>query len=117
MNNQQLKNRIMRRVYTTWIWNRSKPILFLQLPLMAIFLLMEHQYVAFKAVANNALTSLNSPSSVVDYVVTAFQNAEPLVAFLGVAIALFTILALNSIARNILALSSVEQRSAVRLDK
>ncbi|MEK7565143.1 MAG: hypothetical protein AAB501_02805 [Patescibacteria group bacterium] len=107
----------MRRVYATWIWNRSKPILFLQLPLAAIFLAIQHEYVAFRAVASNALTSLNSPSSTVDYIVTAFQNAEPLVAFLGVAIALFTVLALNSITRNLIALSSSGQRSAIRLDK
>ncbi len=101
MNNQQLKNKIMRRVYTTWFWNKSKPVLFLQLPLAAIFLAIQHEYVAFRAVASNALTSLESPSSAVNYVVTAFQNAEPLVVFLGVSIMLFTVLALNSIARNV----------------
>ena len=117
MNNQQLKNKIMRRVYATWFWNKSKPVLFLQLPLAAIFLAIQHEYVAFRAVASNALTSLESPTSAVNYVVTAFQNAEPLVVFLGVSIMLFTVLALNSIARNVLALYGMNAKSAIRTDK
>lgn len=117
MNNQQLKSKIMRRVYTTWFWNRSKPVLFLQLPLTIVFLAIQHEYVAFRAVANNALTSLNSPTSTFNYVVSAFQNTQPLVAFLGVAIALFTVLALNSVARNLIALTGLREKSVVRLDK
>ena len=29
----------MRRVYLTWFWNRSKPVMFLQLPLVFVFLI------------------------------------------------------------------------------
>ena len=64
MTNQQLKNKIMRRVYAAWFWNKSKPVLFLQLPLMIVFLAIQHEYVAFKAVAANTFDSLSSPSSV-----------------------------------------------------
>ena len=69
---------------------------------MAVFLYIQHEYVAFKAVASNSVNSLNSFSSVVDYTVSAFRSAEPLVAFLAVAIGLFVVLALNSIARNVM---------------
>jgi len=55
MTNSELKNKIMRRVYATWFFNRSKPVLFFQAPLVVLFLIVEHEYVAFKAVANNAL--------------------------------------------------------------
>ncbi len=104
MTNQELKNGIMRRVYLTWFWNKSKPIVFLQLPLVVLFLVIEHKYVAFRAVASNGVNSLNSFTSVADYAVSAFRNAEPLVAFLAVAIGLFIVLTLNSIARNVVAM-------------
>ncbi|MBI2052558.1 MAG: hypothetical protein HYT38_02710 [Candidatus Sungbacteria bacterium] len=117
MTNAQLKNKIMRQVYATWLWNRSKPVLFLQLPLLIVFLAIQHEYVAFKAVAANTLNSLNSPSSVFNYAVSAFQTAEPLVIFLAAAIGLFAVLALNSIARNIIALSRKEIRLPARIDK
>lgn len=104
MTNSELKKRIMRRVYTTWFWNRSKPVLFLQLPLILIFLAIQHEYVAFKAVASNTVSSLNNPVSAFEYFVSAFQNAEPLVIYLAAAIGLFMILTLNSIARNIVAM-------------
>lgn len=100
-----------------WFFNRAKPIVFLQLPLIVLFLTIGHKYVAFKAVASNTLGSLNSPGSVAIYAVKAFQNTEPLVAFLAVAIGLFTILALNSIARNVIALSKKPARLPIRLDK
>lgn len=103
MENQALKKRIMRRVYRTWFVNRAKPIIFWQLPLMFVFLAIEHEYVAFKAVASNAVGSLNSPTSVYYYVVSAFASAEPLVAFLAAAIGLFSILAITSVIRNITA--------------
>ena len=107
----------MRRVYTTWFWNKSKPVLFLQLPLMIVFLAIQHEYVAFRAVASNTLNSFNSPSSVFNYTVSAFQSAEPLVVFLAAAIGLFAILALNSIARNVIALSKKEVQLPVRIDE
>ncbi|MBI4119164.1 MAG: hypothetical protein HY452_02790 [Parcubacteria group bacterium] len=117
MTNAQLKSKIMRRVYATWLWNRSKPVLFLQLPLMIVFLAIQHEYVAFRAVASNTLNSLNSPSSVFNYAVSAFQTAEPLVVFLAAAIGLFAVLALNSMARNVIALSKKEISLPVRIDK
>ena len=117
MTNQQLKNKIMRRVYVTWFWNKSKPVLFLQLPLMIVFLAIQHEYVAFRAVASNTLNSFNSPSSVFHYAISAFQSAEPLVIFLAAAIGLFAVLALNSIARNVIALSKREVRLPARIDK
>ena len=117
MTNTQLKNKIMRRVYTTWLWNKSKPVIFLQLPLMIVFLVIQHEYVAFKAVAANTFGSLSSPSSVFHYTVSAFQSAEPLVVFLAAAIGLFAILALNSIARNVIALSKKEVQLPVRIDE
>ena len=70
----------------TWFWNKAKPVVFLQAPLAAIFLAIAHEYVAFKAVASNGLTALSSPRSIIEYVVSAFQSAEPLVAFLAAAI-------------------------------
>ncbi len=100
MTNQQLKTKIMRRVYLAWFINRMKPVVLLQLPLIVLFLGIGHEYVAFKAVAKNSVGSLNSVSSVLDYTVSAFQNAEPLVAFLAVAIGLFVVLAGQSIIRN-----------------
>lgn len=107
----------MRRVYTTWLWNRSKLVLFLQLPLMILFLVIQHEYVAFRAVASNTFNSLSSPSSVFYYTTSAFQSAEPLVIFLAAAIGLFAVLALNSIARNIIALSKKEVRLPLRIDE
>ena len=104
MTNQQLKTKIMRRVYLAWFINRMKPVVLLQLPLIVAFLAVQHEYVAFKAVASNSVDSLNSFSGVFDYTVSAFQNAEPLVAFLAVAIGLFMVLAGQSIIRNIAAL-------------
>lgn len=95
----------------TWFINKSKPILFFQLPLIILFLIVEHEYVAFKAVANNALISLNSPSSVFNYTLTAFRDTQPLEAFLAVAIGLFSFLAITSVIRNISAISS--KKSAV----
>ena len=112
-----LKNKIMRRVLRTWLWNKSKPIIFMQLPLMAIFLTMAHKYVAFKAVAYNSLVSLDSPTSVYYYTVSAFRSAEPLVAFLAVAAGIFGLLALNSIARNVIALSRKESKLPLKVDK
>ena len=117
MTNQQLKNKIMRRVYTAWFWNKSKPVIFLQLPLMIVFLAIQHEYVAFKAVAANTFDSLSSPSSVFHYTVSAFQSAEPLVVFLAAAIGLFAVLALNSIARNVIAMSKREVRLPARIDE
>ena len=117
MTNTQLKSKIMRRVYATWLWNRSKPVLFLQLPFMIVFLAIQHEYVAFRAVASNTLNSLNSPSSVFNYTVSAFQTAEPLVIFLAAAIGLFAVLALNSMARNVIALSKKEIQLPARIDK
>lgn len=117
MTNQQLKNKIMRRVYAAWLWNRSKPVLFLQLPLMIVFLVIQHEYVAFRAVAANTLNSFDSPSSVFNYAVSAFQSAEPLVIFLAAAIGLFAVLTLNSIARNVVALSKKEIRLPARIDE
>ena len=112
MENSQLKNKIMRKVYMTWFFNKSKPILFFQLPLIVLFLIAEHQYVAFRAVASNAITSLNSPSSMFDYAVTAFTNTAPLQAFLAGAIGIFSFLAITSVVRNIAAVSS--RKSAVQ---
>ena len=100
MTNQQLKTKIMRRVYISWFINRMKPVVLLQLPLIVLFLGIEHEYVAFKAVARNSAGSLGSISSVFHYTVSAFQNAQPLVAFLAVAIGLFMVLAGQSIIRN-----------------
>ncbi len=100
MTNEQLKSKIMRRVYTVWFFNRIKPVVFLQLPLIVLFLVIQHEYVAFKAVAKNSINSLNSFSGAFDYAVSAFQHAEPLVAFLAVAIGLFVVLAAQSIVRN-----------------
>jgi hypothetical protein len=111
MENSQLKNKIMRKVYMTWFFNKSKPILFLQLPLIVLFLIAEHEYVAFKAVASNALISLNSPSSMFDYAVTAFKDTAPLEAFLAAAIGIFSFLAITSVVRNISAISN--KKSAV----
>ena len=110
--NQELKNKIMRRVYMTWFFNKSKPILFFQLPLVVLFLVIEHEYVAFRALASNTLVSLNSPSSVFDYAVTAFMDTTPLVAFLASAIGLFSFLAITSVIRNIARVSS--RKSAVQ---
>lgn len=117
MNNQQLKNRIMRRVYVIWFWNRSKPVIFLQLPLILLFLVLEHEYVAFKAVASNSVNALGSPASVMHYVVSAFSRTEPLVAFLAAAIGLFVILSLNSIARNLIAISSKTYKLPLKVDR
>ncbi|MEK7209665.1 MAG: hypothetical protein AAB670_01965 [Patescibacteria group bacterium] len=117
MTNQALKNKIMRRVYLTWFWNRSKPVMFLQLPLVFVFLIIQHEYVAFRAVASNTLNSFSSPSSVFYYAVSAFQNAEPLVMFLAAAIGLFAILALNSIARNLIAVSREPSKLPLKVDK
>lgn len=101
----------------TWFWNRAKPAVFLQAPLAAVFLAIAHEYVAFKAVASNGLTALSSPRSVVEYIVSAFQSAEPLVAFLAAAVGLFVLLALNSIARNLVAIARKSAELPVRLDK
>ena len=118
MENSQLKNKIMRRVYMTWFFNKSKPILFLQLPLIVLFLVAEHEYVAFRAVASNAINSLNSPSSVFDYAVTAFTNTAPLQAFLAAAIGIFSFLAITSVIRNIAAVSNRKSAALqVRIDK
>ncbi len=100
MTNQQLKTKIMRRVYLAWFINRMKPVVLLQLPLIVFFLGLEHKYVAFKAVARNSVGSLSSVSSIFHYTVSAFQNTQPLVAFLAVAIGLFVVLAGQSIIRN-----------------
>lgn len=100
MTNQQLKTKIMRRVYVAWFVNRMKPVVLLQLPLIVLFLSIGHEYVAFKAVAKNSINSTGSVSGVFHYAVSAFQNAEPLVAFLAVAIGLFIVLAGQSIIRN-----------------
>lgn len=105
MENTKLKSRIMKQVYMTWFFNRSKPVVFLQMPLVVLFLVIEHEYVAFRALASNAVMSLNSPRSVIDYVVTAFQNTAPLEALIAVAIGLFSFLAVASIVRNIATLS------------
>ena len=102
----------------TWFLNKSKPILFFQLPLIVLFLIAEHEYVAFRAVANNAIVSLNSPSSMFNYAVTAFKDTAPLEAFLAAAIGIFSFLAITSVVRNISAVSS--RKSAVlpvRIDK
>lgn len=107
----------MRRVYVTWFWNRSKPVVFLQLPLMLVFLFIQHEYVAFRAVASNAFGSLDSPTSVFEYTISAFQNAEPLVVFLAAAIGLFAVLALNSIARNLIAVSRQPSKLPLKVDK
>lgn len=107
----------MRRVYITWFWNRSKPVVFLQLPLMLVFLFIQHEYVAFRAVASNTLDSLRSPGSILEYAVSAFQNAEPLVVFLAAAIGLFAVLALNSIARNLIAVSREPSKLPLKVDK
>lgn len=117
MTNQELKKRIMRRVYAIWFWNRSKPVIFLQLPLMIVFLVIQHEYVAFRAVAANTFNSLSSPSSVFNYTVSAFQSAEPLVIFLAAAIGLFAVLALNSIARNVIILSRKRSELPLKVDK
>ena len=117
MTNQQLKNKIMRRVYTTWFWDRSKPLLFLQLPLMIVFLVIQHEYVAFRAVASNTVSSFNSPMSAFEYFVSAFKSAEPLVAFLAAAIGLFTILTLNSIARNLVAIARKPSKLPLKVDR
>lgn len=118
MENQALKNKIMRRVYMTWFLKKTAPIVFLQLPLIAGFLAIEHEYVAFKAVASNTFGSLGSPSSLYHYAVAAFQNAEPLVAFMAVAIGLFAVLAVTSIIRNIRGIYSKRPVAVpARLDK
>lgn len=106
MENSQLKNKIMKKVYMTWFFNKSKPILFLQLPLVVLFLIIEHEYVAFRSIANNAIVSLNSPSSIIDYTITAFRDTAPLEAFLATAIGIFSFLAITSVIRNISDLSN-----------
>ncbi len=118
MENQALRNKIMRRVYTIWFLKRSAPVVFLQLPLMAWFLAMEHKYVAFKAVASNTWGALGSPSSLYHYTVSAFQNTQPLVALMAVAIGLFAVLAITSVIRNIRAVYNQKPVAVpVRLDK
>lgn len=102
----------MRRVYTTWFINKSKPILFFQLPLVVLFLVVEHEYVAFRAIASNTLVSLDSPSSIFYYAVSAFMNTAPLEAFLASAIGIFSFLAITSVIRNIARVSS--RKSAVQ---
>ena len=117
MENTLLKKKIMRRVYTRWFLNRAKPVVFLQLPLMFIFLAIGHEYVAFKAVASNTAASLGSPSGFIDYIFTAFSNAEPLIAFLAAAVGLFAVLAITSIARNISAIYRKPAILPVEVDK
>ena len=101
----------------TWFWDKAKPVVFLQAPLAAIFLILAHEYVAFKAVARNGYIALDNPRSIMEYVVSAFQNAEPLVAFLAAAVGLFAILALNSIARNLIALARRPAELPIKLEK
>lgn len=115
--NNQLKTKIMHRVYLTWFFNRSKLVLFLQLPLIILFLTIQHQYVAFKAVASNGLNSLASPNNAFEYFVSAFQNAEPLVVFLAAAIGLFTVLATASILRNIAVLAKKPKILPFKVEK
>lgn len=102
----------------TWFINKSKPILFFQLPLVVLFLVIEHEYVAFRAIASNTLVSLDSPSSVFDYAVTAFMNTTPLVAFLASAIGIFSFLAVTSVVRNIAGVSNRKSSVLpVRIDR
>lgn len=101
----------------TWFWNKAKPVVFLQAPLAAIFLAIAHEYVAFKAVASNGLAALSTPQSALEYVVSAFQSAEPLVAFLAAAVGLFAVLALNSIARNLVAMIRKPAELPIKLEK
>ena len=107
----------MRRVYAMWFIRRAKPVVFLQLPLMLIFLAIGHEYVAFRAVASNTLDSLGSPTGLVNYLVTAFAQAEPLVAFLAVGAGLFAFLAATSIIRNIAAVFSKQTILPVKIDR
>ena len=102
----------------TWFINKSKPILFFQLPLVVLFLVIEHEYVAFRAIASNTLVSLNSPSSIFDYAVSAFRDTAPLEAFLASAIGIFSFLAITSVVRNIARVSSGKSAvMPVRIDK
>lgn len=117
MEQNQLKTKIMRRIYLTWFLNRTKPVLFLQLPFIILFLAIQHEYVAFKAVANNSLNSLSSPRNALEYFISAFQNAEPLVVFLAAAIGLFTFLATVSILRNIAVLAKKPKILPLKVEK
>lgn len=113
-----MKNKIMRQVYITWFINRSKPVVFLQMPLVILLLIVEHESVAFRALASNAAASLNSPVSVIDYTVTAFRDTAPLEAFLAVAIGLFSFLAITSVVRNIARISIKKTETLpIRIDK
>ena len=85
-----VKPRIMRRVYGVWTLRLLAPIVFFELPALAILLNLSFKYIFFHQVFENIAVSVNGFGSFVNYVYFAFIHAPlhtEIVLVLGVAVA------------------------------
>lgn len=96
MANNELKRRIMRRVYGVWFLRKVAPVTFLYLPFLIIVALRETAKEFFIArIINNFLTAVHSGgASTVNYLFSALANM-PVVSCLVILVSLMGFAALS----------------------
>ncbi len=76
MHNNNLKNRIMRRVYTIWFFRKITSPLVLKIATPFIFFSLALYHIHFFAVLKNAVGSSNSFYDISRYFYNSFWTAE-----------------------------------------
>jgi hypothetical protein len=80
MSNEQLKKKIMRRVYVIWFIRKLMPIVFIQAPFFLLVVLRETAHEFFVAkIIENFISALNSgPIDLINFIASAIVNAPVL---------------------------------------
>ena len=106
MRDEILKKKIMRRVYSVWLFRRAtNPFALEMLAFAAAFFWLAF-YVSFENVAENVFPMMGSPVSFVEFFILAFSATELVSKILLVVAALSAVLMIKDLTPNFLRIFS-----------
>ncbi|MBI2637480.1 MAG: hypothetical protein HYW88_01140 [Candidatus Sungbacteria bacterium] len=92
-----LRKRIMRRVYTRWLFTRKMPQVAGEIAVITFLVVMAESRVSFSSIAHNAVAASSGPASLVQFFLNALVHTTPGVKMLGATLAVLGIMVVRDL--------------------
>lgn len=107
---QNLKSRILRRVYGVWFWKYEVPLMIIEVAVLIVALSFFGHYVFIEKVVANTLTaSLGNPFKVVVYLLAAFAKTRTIIKLIVIVFGAALLLFLKDVNKSLISYASMKR--------
>ncbi len=108
---QNLKSRILRRVYGVWFWKYEVPLMVIELAVLIVTLSFFARFVFVeKVVANTLEASLGNPFKIVLYLLVAFAKTKTIIKFIIIIFSAGLLLFLKDINKSLINYAAMKRQ-------